>query len=233
MAEGNAVSKALAVGLDKALALQHGQVVNHVDKMRRSRPDATPAEIIAALEKHFLAAVSALGAAAGGPAAAPGVGTAVTFALAGGEIVGVLEVTALFALAVAEVHGVPIKDLERRRTLVMAVVLGQSAAGVVEKTAGRLGGHWGKNLVKAIPMAAIDEINSKLAPRFITKWGTKQGVLVLGREVPFGLGAAIGGGGNYLIGRSSVGAARKAFGPPPDSWPPAGPPIGPEPVVTT
>lgn len=147
MAEGNAVSKALAVGLDKALALQHGQVVNHVDKMRRSRPDATPAEIIAALEKHFLAAVSALGAAAGGPAAAPRVGTAVTFALAGGEIVGVLEVTALFALAVAEVHGVPIKDLERRRTLVMAVVLGQSAAGVVEKTAGRLGGHWGKNLV--------------------------------------------------------------------------------------
>jgi hypothetical protein len=218
MAEGNTVSKALVVGLDKALALQHGQVVNHVRKMRRSRPDATPAEIVTALEKHFLAAVAALGAAAGGPAAAPGVGTAVSFALAGGEIVGVLEVTALFALAVAEVHRVPIKDLERRRTLVMAVVLGQSAAGVVEKSAGKLGAHWGKNLVKAIPMSVIDDINSKLAPRFIAKWGTKQGVLVLGREVPFGIGAAIGGGGNYLIGQSSVRAARKAFGPPPDSW---------------
>jgi hypothetical protein len=219
MAERGAVVKAAVLsGLDKALSLQQGQVVNHVRKMRRSRPDAAPAEIVAALERHYLATVAGLGAAAGGPAAMPGVGTAVSLALAGGEVVGVIDVTALFALAVAEVHGVTINDLERRRTLVLAVLLGQSASGVIEQAAGRTGKYWGRNIVRAIPMTVIDEINKKLGPRFVTKWGTKQGILVLGREVPFGLGMAIGGGGNYLVGRSSIRAARKAFGPPPHDW---------------
>jgi hypothetical protein len=62
-------------------------------------------------------------------------------------------------------------------------------------------------------------MNKTLGYRFVTKYGTKQGILVLGREVPFGIGAAIGGGGNYLIGQGSVRAARKAFGPPPPDWP--------------
>jgi hypothetical protein len=132
---------------------------------------------------------------------------------------GVIDLTALFALAVAEVHGVTINDLERRRTLVMTVLLGQGASGVVEKAAGRTGSYWGKSIVKAIPMSAIEKINKTLGYRFVTKYGTKQGILVLGREIPFGLGAAIGGGGNLLIGRGSVLAARNAFGPPPKDWP--------------
>jgi hypothetical protein len=220
MAErGELVKATLQAGLDKALNLQHGQVVSHIQRIRRSRPDATPSEVIAALEKHFLAGVTGMGAAAGGPAAVPGIGSGISLALAGGEIMGVIDLTALFALAVAEVHGVTINDLERRRTLVMAVLLGQSATGVVEKAAGRTGSYWGKSLVKAIPMPAIDGINKKLGYRFVTKYGTKQGILVLGREVPFGIGAAIGGGGNFLIGQGSVRAARKAFGPAPAEWP--------------
>jgi hypothetical protein len=219
MTDGNSVSNALVAGLDRALVYQSTAVKDHVRRLRASRPDAPPAEIILALEKHFLVAVAGLGAAAGGPAAMPGVGTGISLALAGGEIVGVLDVTALFALAVAEVHGVEIVDMERRRTLVLAVVLGQSASGFVEKAAGRTGKYWGRNLVKAIPMPVIDGINSKLGPRFITKWGTKQGVLVLGREIPFGLGMGIGSIGNYLIGKGSIGAARRAFGPAPALWP--------------
>jgi hypothetical protein len=187
--------------------------------MRRSRPDAPPSEIITSLEKQFLASVSAIGAASGGAAAAPGVGTAVAFGLTAFEIGGVVEATALFALSVAEVHDVRVSDLERRRTLVTAILFGEGASGFVEKAAGKIGKYWGKNLVDAIPMAVINDVNKKLAPRFITKWGTKQGVLVLGREIPFGIGAGIGAGGNFLIGRGSVQAARRAFGPAPATWP--------------
>jgi hypothetical protein len=68
-------------------------------------------------------------------------------------------------------------------------------------------------------MKVINEVNNKLAPRFIAKWGTKQGVLVLGREIPFGIGAGIGAAGNFLIGQASVRAARRAFGPAPEAWP--------------
>lgn len=214
-----AIAGALRIGVEKALQIQQPIVDAHLARMRRSRPDAPPAEIVTSLEKQFLASVSAIGAASGGAAAAPGVGTAVAFGLTAFEIGGVVEATALFALSVAEVHGVRVMDLERRRTLVTAILFGEGAAGFVEKAAGRTGQYWGKNLVKAIPMSVIKDVNKKMGPRFITKWGTKQGILVLGREVPFGIGAAIGAGGNFVVGRGSVQAARRAFGPAPAIWP--------------
>jgi hypothetical protein len=113
----NAVAVAVRGGLEKAIHVHHPVVESHVARMRRSRPDAQPAEIVTALEKQFLASVSAIGAASGGVAAAPGVGTAIALGLTAFEIGGVVEATALFALAVADVHGVKVVDLERRRTL--------------------------------------------------------------------------------------------------------------------
>lgn len=153
------------------------------------------------------------------PPLRPAVGTIVALGLTAFEIGGVVEATALFALSIAEVHGVRVIDLERRRMLVTAILFGQGAAGFVEKAAGRAGKYWGKNLVNAIPMNVVNAVNKGIGPRFITKWGAKQGILVLGREIPFGIGAGIGAGGNFLVGRGSVQAARKAFGPAPATWP--------------
>ncbi len=220
-----AIAELLRSAVEKALQIQQPIVDAHLTRMRRSRPDAAPAEIVTSLEKQFLASVSAIGAASGGAAAAPGVGTAIAVGLTAFEIGGVVEATALFALSVAEVHGVRVMDLERRRLLVTAILFGEGAVGFVEKAAGKTGKYWGKSLVKAIPMSMINDINKKLGPRFITKWGTKQGVLVLGREIPFGIGAGIGAGGNFLVGRGSVQAARRAFGPAPAVWPEV-PPAG-------
>jgi hypothetical protein len=64
-----------------------------------------------------------------------------------------------------------------------------------------------------------------LGPRFITKYGTKQGALVLGKQIPFGIGAVIGGGGNHVFGRLTIASAHKIFGAEPDEWPPAPDPL--------
>jgi hypothetical protein len=37
---------------------------------------------------------------------------------------------------------------------------------------------------------------------------------VLGKVVPFGFGAVIGGGANFLVARTIIGASRRAFGKP-------------------
>src|SRR5918998_6944014 len=89
---------------EKAIALQQSLVAGYVARQRRARPDATPAEIIEVLEKQYLRAATGTGAAVGGVAAAPGVGTVLALTLSGGETAVFLEATALFALAVAEVH---------------------------------------------------------------------------------------------------------------------------------
>lgn len=44
---------------------------------------------------------------------------------------------------------------------------------------------------------------------FVTKWGTKQGVLVLGKQVPLMLGA---------FGWFVIKSGREILGPPPSEW---------------
>ncbi|MFI7517479.1 hypothetical protein ACIBVK_28680 [Micromonospora echinofusca] len=51
-----------------------------------------------------------------------------------------------------------------------------------------------------------------LGRNFITKYGAKQGILVLGQAAPFGIGAVIGGGANAALA-TGQGVAPSA------SWP--------------
>lgn len=205
-------------GVEKAISMQRSPAAGYVARLRRARPSATPAEIVTVLEKRYLAAVTGTGAAVGSTAAAPGIGTGVALALSGGETAVFLETTALFALAVAEVHGIRIAEVERRRTLVLAVVLGDNGAMLVEKMAGRTGRHWGELLPDVIPMSSITAINRTLGRWLVSRYGRKQGMLAIGRIVPFGIGAAIGAAGNRALGRTVVNASRRVFGPPPASF---------------
>ena len=90
-------------------------------------------------------------------------------------------------------QGITIEDVERRRTLVMAVMLGHEGAKAVGKVAERTGQHWARQLARGIPNSKILAVNKVLGRNFVTKYGTKQGILVLGRVLPFGIGAVIGG----------------------------------------
>lgn len=203
-----------------AVSIQQGTVLNQIRRVHRNRPDGSPAEILSALEKVYLATVTSAGTLVGGAAAVPAVGTGTALALSSAEVVGFLEATALYTLAVAEIYGVPVYDLERRQTVLMTVLLGQGAVEAVEKAAGRTAPYWGKSIVNAIPMSAIRKANSVLGRNFVTKFGTKQGILVLGRAIPFGIGAAIGGVGNAATGVAVIKAVRRAYGPPPTIFPP-------------
>jgi hypothetical protein len=203
---------------DKALTIQQPIVRAHVRRIRRSRPDASPAEVVRSLERHYLSTVAGLGMANGAVAAAPGPGTAAATALAALEIPSYIEATTLFVLAVSEVHDVDVEDLEYRRLLVMAVLMGNAGVETVRRMSERTGQHWASRIVGSVSGAQLRRINDVLGRHFVTKHGTKQGILVLGRDVPFGIGAVIGAGGNYALGRASVKAARKAFGPAPREW---------------
>lgn len=94
-----------------------------------------------------------------------------------------------------------------------------SGADAVRRASERIGKHWGKRLVTGISPAALKQINTVLGHNFVTKFGTRQGILVLGREVPFGIGAGTGATGNYVLARATIKAARGGFGPAPKGWP--------------
>lgn len=202
--------------VDQALELQGPLVYGHVARIRSRNPEMDPAAVIKRLNKELRTATISSGAAVGGSAAAPGVGTAAALALSAGEAIGFMNATALYVLARAEVQGISLRDIERRRTLLMAIMLGDAGAKSVGQVAERTGQHWAKGLVSSISMSRIYKINKVLGPNFVTKYGTTRGVVVLGRVIPFGVGAAIGASANAIFSHGVIKASDKAFGPAPD-----------------
>lgn len=213
-------AKVLSHVLESSTRLQAPAVRAYVARLRRANPGAGPAEIVTKLEKHYLAAVMASGAAVGSAAAFPGIGTLTALSAVAGETVVFLEATAAFVLAVADVHGIPVEDRERRRTLVLAALVGEEGKGEVKDLLGpgRTSGAW---LAEAelLPLPVVSQLNTKLMQYFVKKYTLKRTAMAFGKMLPVGIGAAIGGGGNRMMGKKIVENARVAFGPAPARWP--------------
>lgn len=213
-------AKVLSHVLESSARLQAPAVRAYVARLRRANPEAGPAEIVSKLEKHYLAAVMASGAAVGSAAAFPGIGTLTALSAVAGETVLFLEATAAFALAVADVHGIPLEDRERRRNLVLGVLVGEQGKGAVRDLLGpgRTSGAW---LAEAelLPLPVVSQLNTKLMQYFVKKYTIKRTAMAFGKILPMGIGAAVGGGGNRMMGKKIVENARAAFGPAPARWP--------------
>lgn len=213
-------------GLDRVLAIQRPLVVAHIRSIRLRNPNATPAEIVRILETRYLSAVTAGGAAVGATAVIPGIGTSVTLALSGVETVGFVESTALFAQSVAEVHGIAIENPDRARALVMTLMLGKEGVDLVGQLAAQAAGrganrstYWGELVTKSLPRAAVGPLVDRLKATFIKQFAARGGASFIGKAMPFGIGAAIGGAGNHILGRRVLTTSRRAFGMAPTALP--------------
>ncbi|WP_059017309.1 hypothetical protein [Mycobacterium sp. M26] len=243
-------ARVLSQILERSTRVQAPAVKAYVARLRRLNPDASPAEIVTKLENRYLAAVMASGAAVGSAAAFPGIGTlAALSAVAGetlvfleatavfvlavaegtlaalsavaGETLVFLEATAVFVLAVAEVYGIPLEERERRRALVLAVLVGDDSKGAIADLVGpgRTNGAWLAEGAEMLPLPLVSQLNTRLMRYFVKRFTIKRSAMALGKMLPVGIGAAVGGGGNRLMGKKIISNARAAFGPAPARWP--------------
>ncbi|WP_177154612.1 hypothetical protein [Actinosynnema pretiosum] len=60
------------------------------------------------------------------------------------------------------------------------MLLGQSGSSTIGKAAERTGQHWARQLVTRVPAGTLKQINEVPGRNFITGYGTKQGIVVLG-----------------------------------------------------
>lgn len=215
---------ALARALDRALAVQRPVVLAHIRSVRLRHPHATPDQVVRMLERRYLLAITGGGAAVGATAVIPAISTPATLALSGVETVGFLESTALFAQSVAEVHGIPVENPDRARVLVMSLMLGREGAELLgqltRQTVGRGGGRpafWGEVVTRTLPKGAVRPVLDGLQRSFVKHFAKIGGGSFVGKALPFGIGAAVGGAGNHILGRRVVAASRLAFGPAP-AW---------------
>lgn len=213
-------------GVERLLSVQRPVVLAHIRSIRKRYPSASPAQVIAILERRYLTAVTTGGAAVGASAVIPAVGVGISVTLSAIETAGFLEASALFAQSVTEIHGIAVEDPERARTLVMAMMLGTTGSELIKQLAGQVTGSgptkpkfWGELVTKSLPEAALNQIAHRVQKTFVRRFATTQGASVVGRAIPFGIGAVVGGVGNNMLGRKVVTSSRTAFGDAPELFP--------------
>lgn len=223
----------------KAIAVQRPVVLEYLRSVRRDKPHASPADLLKELDSRYVATVTIASSGVGASAAIPGVGIPIALGLGAADLLFFYETSALYVLAVAELHGIPVTDPERARPLVLGMLLGQKSQSEVSKwvltsfgaggvsqarsiatgTVGKsLPKGWGEVLTEQLPESALAPLTIVIG-REALKVGGKIGAGTLGKAIPFGVGAVIGGVGSFTFGRDVVKASRIAFPETPEAFP--------------
>jgi len=225
----------------QAISVQRPVVLEYLKSLRRGKPNATAAEILKELDKRYVATVTITSTGVGASAAIPVVGIPLALGLGVTDLLFFYETSALYVLAATELHGIEVSDAERARPLVFGMLLGQKSqsqvAKLVRQAAGaggvdqaralatgmvgrRLPAGWGEVLTQQLPDSALAPLETVIARRALMA-GAKFEAGTLGKAIPFGFGAVVGGVGSFTFGRDVVKAARLAFPMPPTDFPEA------------
>ncbi|RIX27851.1 SHOCT domain-containing protein [Amnibacterium setariae] len=260
----------------EAVSARHSIARKHVLRLRRRDPEASPAEIVQALERQYTAAITAAGTAiaVGGFAATVGIsliplgGAAAAGAKAAGHkaasaaakatfkkaskdlalgaaktgagrVAALLpadeqqlqfEITAIFGLALADIHRIEY-DRDQAKALVYGLTnervsqqqIAQMAADVAsaspEATASAAGGaQWASTLAEALPGGAAQSLVRTMQTGQLDAMRDSMG----GKQqaaVDYGVRAVTGGVTRFVFGRDVVKSARTAFPPAPEEFP--------------
>ena len=223
----------------QAISVQRPVVLEYLKSLRREKPAASAAEILTELEKRYVATVTASGTGVGASAAIPAVGIPLAIGLGVADLLFFYETSALYVLAATELNGIEVSDADRARPLVFGMLLGeksQSKVSAIVMQAAAPGGAtaaraavnvsaakalpkgWGEVLTQQIPDSALAPVATVMA-REALKASGKVGSRMVGKVLPFGIGAVIGGVGSFTFGRDVVKASRLAFPTAPTEFP--------------
>lgn len=209
-------AKGLQGAILRAVGVQRPLVLAYVKRLKSKHPDATAAQLALIAERDYLRTVTGTGAAGGATAVVPGLGTAASLGVSAGVTLAFLEASALYAQTMAELHGLAVTDPEQSKALVMAVVLGDEASGLLagvseQVAAGGRGGMAGVLSAVTGKGGAWSSVGKELQSRFLRRFAATQTASAFGRALPFGIGAAVGGVSSRVLGRKVVATTRAAF----------------------
>ena len=188
-----------------------------VAEIQAENPAASAATLAQKQVTATVVRCTGVGVAAGLPGTIPGLGTfaqaCATLGIAGGEAALLLRNVASLQYQVAGLYGHDLHAPERIDELLIVAGL-QSGAVLPAREAGK---RVGTKIAAAqfnrhVSGAMLKKINLKLGTTVFTKYGTKRGGIALGRMLPFGVGATIGGSVNFVMTRSFGRAILRYYG---------------------
>ncbi len=193
-------------------------------RLAANQPGITPDEKVRSIGRSFRRELAGLGAATGAVAATPGIGTAAAAGVVVADISWFSMRTADLIMAIGAAYGHTESTVEQRRAWVLSVLaFGEDAASEFASLLSELessvtdgGGRIGSRLMSlagtdAATVDALRRLNTSLAGRVAAKYGSRRGIQSVGKFLPFGVGAVIGGSANYGLVRATSKQAVKFF----------------------
>lgn len=201
--------------LDKALSIPARRIEDNVAHMRRELPGSDVAELTRRAADRFRTESGLTSGAVGASAALPAVGTGTAAALTVGQTAVFLASAVKYVLTVAELQGLRVIDPDRRRALVLSALLGPDGAEAIQGSLGLSTLYWAAQSLAQMPIPTVRSVNAQLVKRLAKREAVRGGALVLGRLIPFGIGAAIGWSGGRALANQVIEGAQAALGPAP------------------
>lgn len=193
----------LDASLARVAAEDCAVVRESVDAVRGKARTRTPAEAIRVLNAWYLRGEAVDGGLRAAKAEIPG-GRAL--AATGDELLTSLDRTVVYLLALADLHGLDIVDAERRKTLVVGVLLGDEGAQLASTVYQDYGTRWARGLA-ARGVAQVTRTANPLLGQ------------LLAHAVRTGLAMTVSAGGDVIRAQGVVTQAARAFGPAPATFP--------------
>lgn len=211
-----ASGRMLIKAVDRAAHMQSGAIVKYVEWLRAGNPEASPSEIQKMMDKHLKRLAMGSGAGAGAAAAIPGIGFVTGAAAVGAESLVFLDAATLYVMASAYLRGVDIHDEERRRALILVVLLGSAGTLIVDAAVGDLNKKNGASVAATLTRFGaprLKDVNSKLTAAAVKRMGKKFKAAWLGKLLPLGVGAVVGTFANRTLAHKVISNARTSLGP--------------------
>lgn len=191
-------------------------IAEAVDKLKSKHPSTSGYDLSRKIVSSATWKLTGVGVVASLPSAIPGLGTAIQVGVTATSMTGetwlILRNLTAMQLMVAGLTEHDVLDTERKNELIIVWGVETGAIVPAKEAMKRVGTKVAiKQFNERVSGTVLRRINQKLGTTVLTKWGTKRGGIALGRLIPAGVGAAVGGGMNYLTAKSFGSACLKYY----------------------
>lgn len=185
-----------------AVAPKYESIIKEVQELKQSNPYSSREELANIYGDRIKKKYTSVGVASALPSVIPGIGTAVQIgteiATLSGDLALMLRWMAANCYGIALIYG---KNIENEFNEEFIRILGIWCGVLIPIKVGAVKIGTKVAIVqfnKQVSGKILQRINQKVGTTIVTKYGTKRGGIALGKLIPFGVGAAIGGGFNYF-----------------------------------
>jgi hypothetical protein len=184
-----------------AVSPSYDSILTEIAELKRSYPTKSKDELADLYGNRLRKKYTSVGVVSALPSTIPGIGTTVQIATevttTSGDLALMLRWMAASTYGIALIYD---KDIKSEFNIEFLKILGlwcgviQSTKIVSTKIATRVAAtQFNKNISGKM----LQKINQRVGTTIVTKYGTKRGGVALGKLIPFGIGAVIGGTFNF------------------------------------